>query len=173
MHHALTLADMLARLGIALGLGAAIGLEREVNSQPAGLRTHVLVSLGASLFTAAGMVFGPRNDLTRVASGVVTGIGFLGAGAILVDRGRIKGLTTAASLCGSEIIVWVDDRGTIDEAVTEIRTVVPSVRVHWVQTRDDDRTALGLRVAKHRVANVAVLSNGLLALDRVRGVDIR
>ena len=81
---------------VAAVLGAAIGLERELRAQPAGLRTHLLVALGAASFTIAGDVAG--SDPTRVAAQVVTGIGFLGAGAILRDGGSIKGLTTAASL---------------------------------------------------------------------------
>ena len=85
--------DLLA----ATGLGSVIGLERELSGQPAGFRTHVLVALGAGLFTAAGVdVTG--SDPTRIAAQVVTGIGFLGAGAILRDGGSIRGLTTAASL---------------------------------------------------------------------------
>ena len=90
-------AQELLRLAVAAGLGGAIGLERELRAQPAGFRTHVLVALGAGLFTATGAgVVGA--DPTRVAAQVVTGIGFLGAGAILHQGGSIKGLTTAASL---------------------------------------------------------------------------
>jgi putative Mg2+ transporter-C (MgtC) family protein len=81
----------------AIALGAAIGLEREVGAQPAGLRTHMLVSLGAAVFTLAGIhVMG--TDPTRVAAQVVTGIGFLGGGAIFKEGVNIRGLTTAASL---------------------------------------------------------------------------
>jgi putative Mg2+ transporter-C (MgtC) family protein len=89
--------DMLARLGAAAGLGSAIGLERELDSQPAGFRTHLLVGLGSGLFTVAGVGIAGA-DPSRVAAQVVAGIGFLGAGAILRDGGHIKGLTTAASL---------------------------------------------------------------------------
>jgi putative Mg2+ transporter-C (MgtC) family protein len=87
----------LVLLLIAAGLGGAIGLEREFGAQPAGFRTHVLVSLGSALFTIAG-ADATHADPTRVAAQVVTGIGFLGAGAILRDGGSVKGLTTAASL---------------------------------------------------------------------------
>ena len=92
-----TTLDMSLRLLAAAGLGAALGLERELNAQPAGFRTHLLVSLGAALFTVSGAVVADA-DPTRVAAQVVTGIGFLGAGAILRDGGSVKGLTTAASL---------------------------------------------------------------------------
>ena len=92
-----TTIDMSLRLLAAAGLGAALGLERELNAQPAGFRTHLLVSLGAALFTVSGTVVGDA-DPSRVAAQVVTGIGFLGAGAILREGGSVKGLTTAASL---------------------------------------------------------------------------
>ena len=88
--------QLLALLAAAV-LGGVIGLERELNAQKAGFRTHVLVALGAALFTTVGAdVAG--SDPTRVAAQVVTGIGFLGAGAILRDSGGVHGLTTAASL---------------------------------------------------------------------------
>jgi putative Mg2+ transporter-C (MgtC) family protein len=94
------------RLLAAGALGGLIGFEREFNEQPAGFRTHILVTLGAALFTMAG-AYGPaafidagvvRFDPTRVAAQVVTGIGFLGAGAILRQGINIRGLTTAASI---------------------------------------------------------------------------
>ena len=96
------------RLALAAGLGGAIGLERELREREAGLRTHMLVSVGAALFTLvsayawrdfhfsnrAGVVFDP----TRIAAQVVTGIGFLGAGAIIRQGVSVRGLTTAATL---------------------------------------------------------------------------
>jgi len=94
------------RLLGAAAFGGMIGFEREYNDQPAGFRTHILVTLGATLFTIAG-AYGAaafvgaevvRFDPTRVAAQVVTGIGFLGAGAILRQGINIRGLTTAASI---------------------------------------------------------------------------
>jgi putative Mg2+ transporter-C (MgtC) family protein len=92
--------ELAARLAIALGLGAVIGFERELDRQPAGFRTHSLVALGAALFTvlSAYGFAGAANDPTRIAAQVVTGIGFIGAGTILHQSGSIRGLTTAASL---------------------------------------------------------------------------
>ena len=81
----------------AATLGAVVGLERELSSQPAGLRTHMLVALGAAVFTLAGAEI-TRGDPTRVAAQVVTGIGFLGGGAIVRYGATTRGLTTAASL---------------------------------------------------------------------------
>lgn len=95
------------RIVIAAVLGALVGLDRELSDQPAGLRTHILVSIGAALFTMAGaygvdgtlgVSDGVKFDPTRVAAQVVTGIGFLGAGAILRRGMNVRGLTTAAGL---------------------------------------------------------------------------
>jgi putative Mg2+ transporter-C (MgtC) family protein len=88
------------RLLLAALLGALIGLEREIHDHPAGMRTHLLVSLGSAGFTALSIYAfpAPGADPARVAAQIVTGIGFLGAGAILKEGATIKGLTTAASL---------------------------------------------------------------------------
>jgi putative Mg2+ transporter-C (MgtC) family protein len=99
--------DLAFRLLIAAILGAAIGLEREIHEHPAGMRTHLLVALGSAIFTVLS-IYGfegvgqgnvsPTVDPTRIAAQVVSGIGFLGAGAILKYGTSIRGLTTAASL---------------------------------------------------------------------------
>ena len=89
------------RMGEALLLGAAIGWDRERRDAEAGLRTHMLVALGAALFVLVPMESGMNDEqLSRVVQGLVSGIGFLGAGAVLKDQdeGRIHGLTTAASI---------------------------------------------------------------------------
>ena len=85
---------------LAVVLGAAIGLEREVSGKSAGLRTNVLICLGAAVFTIISkqMGSGQQDSLTRIAAQIVTGVGFLGAGAILQDRGGVHGLTTAATI---------------------------------------------------------------------------
>ena len=92
--------EMVLRLLLAVGLAALIGLERQHAGKPAGLRTHLLVCIGAALFTIASIYgFGETGDAARVAAGVVAGVGFLGAGAIISTReGILVGLTTAASI---------------------------------------------------------------------------
>lgn len=90
-------AIILLQVAVATGLGAVIGAEREINSRPAGLRTHMLVCLGAALFSLVGVHVG-GSDPTRIAAQVVTGIGFLGGGAIVREGISARGLTTAASL---------------------------------------------------------------------------
>ncbi|SDV50080.1 MgtC/SapB family protein [Chitinasiproducens palmae] len=95
------LTRLLLRLGVALTLGGLIGVERERRGHPAGLRTHMLVALGAALFTFVPLEAGfERSDVSRVLQGLVSGIGFLGAGAIikLSATRQVQGLTTAASI---------------------------------------------------------------------------
>ena len=88
------------RLLAAAALGMVIGLEREIHEHPAGMRTHLLVSVGSAAFTILSIhaLAGPDGDPGRVAAQIVSGIGFLGAGAILKEGATIRGLTTAASL---------------------------------------------------------------------------
>jgi putative Mg2+ transporter-C (MgtC) family protein len=99
---------VIVRLSMAVLLGAVLGYERERHDAPAGLRTHMLVALGAALLVLAPEQAGVgAEDLTRVVQGVVSGVGFLGAGAILKreERGRqVRGLTTAASIWATAAI---------------------------------------------------------------------
>ncbi len=91
---------MILRLLLASALGAVIGFQRDRAGKPAGLRTHILICVGAALFTIASIYgFGASGDAARVAAGVVAGIGFLGAGAIIRGgEGIVAGLTTAATM---------------------------------------------------------------------------
>ena len=90
--------EMALKLILAVSLGSLIGYEREVKVRPAGLRTHMLVSLGSTLFTILSLTAFPGADTARIASYVVMGIGFIGAGTILQMKQKVIGLTTAASL---------------------------------------------------------------------------
>ena len=103
----LAIGAILLRLGVALIAGAVLGWEREAKDKPAGLRTHVLVALGSAGFAllAAELIEGFRAnqdalriDPLRIIHGVATGVGFLGAGAIMRSGGEVRGLTTAASI---------------------------------------------------------------------------
>lgn len=92
--------DLALRLLLGAVLGALIGLEREIHDHPAGMRTHLLVSMGSAGFTVLSIFAFPgvASDSGRVAAQIVSGVGFLGAGAILKEGATIRGLTTAASL---------------------------------------------------------------------------
>jgi putative Mg2+ transporter-C (MgtC) family protein len=96
----LVLPAFLVRSGVAVLCGAIIGIERELKRKPAGFRTNILICLGASIYTAVGLLLqgGEGVDATRIAAQVVTGIGFLGAGSIIQSGGSVKGLTTAATI---------------------------------------------------------------------------
>jgi putative Mg2+ transporter-C (MgtC) family protein len=88
-----------ARLLIAGALGAVLGLEREYRGKAAGLRTNTLITIGAALFTLLSMRLGVApNETDRIAAQIVTGVGFLGAGAILRSQHNVHGLTTAATI---------------------------------------------------------------------------
>lgn len=96
-----SLLDMTLRLLLAIALGAIIGYQRERAGKAAGLRTHTLISMGAALFTVVSIFgFSGAVDPSRVAAGVVAGVGFIGAGVIFRGMGgdRVAGLTTAASI---------------------------------------------------------------------------
>jgi putative Mg2+ transporter-C (MgtC) family protein len=92
--------DDVISLILAAFLGAAIGLERELSGKSAGLRTNLLICLGAAIFTIISrkMVAGTDGSVARIAAQIVTGVGFLGAGAVIQDRRGVHGLTTAATI---------------------------------------------------------------------------
>ena len=92
--------DVLLRLGAAVLVGALIGLDREIRDKPAGLRTLTLVSLGSAVFVLNALGGGVGDSTSRVIQGIVTGVGFLGAGTIIhgPTEQSVRGLTTAASV---------------------------------------------------------------------------
>lgn len=91
--------DLWLSLGLAAVLGGAIGVEREIRGKSAGLRTNILICVGAALFTHLSVLLArDGGDPTRIASQVVTGVGFLGAGSILRRGAGVTGLTTAATI---------------------------------------------------------------------------
>jgi putative Mg2+ transporter-C (MgtC) family protein len=90
--------ELLLQLALSVLLGGAIGLERELRNKPAGLRTNVLICMGATFFTALSIHIGGPGDPGRIAAQVLTGVGFIGAGTILHLRGAVTGLTSAATI---------------------------------------------------------------------------
>jgi putative Mg2+ transporter-C (MgtC) family protein len=94
-----TWVDIVVRIVVAMAVGAVIGFEREFRGKVAGMRTHVLISLGAAAFTLGSLLGFEQAEMARVAAGVVAGVGFIGGGVIF--RGRsdgVEGLTTAAAI---------------------------------------------------------------------------
>jgi putative Mg2+ transporter-C (MgtC) family protein len=161
----LTWLEILLRVVLAAGLGGAIGLERELREREAGLRTHMLVSVGAALFTlvsafawtdwqfsnASGVVFDP----TRIAAQIVTGIGFLGAGAIIRQGLSIRGLTTAATLWVVAAIGMATGAGFYTAAVITTVLVLFSL---WP-----------LRILAYRLSERFRPEEGRLALELASG----
>ena len=125
--------EVLLRVLLALIPAVLIGLDRQFGQQPAGLRTHMLVGLGACLFTLAGVGI-PGGDPTRIAAQVATGIGFLGAGAILRDQFRVAGLTTAASLWVTAAIGVAAGLGAYEATViTAVIALLVLLPLKWVE----------------------------------------
>jgi putative Mg2+ transporter-C (MgtC) family protein len=121
--------SIVVRLLLAAVLGAMVGLEREIHEHPAGMRTHLLVSVGSASFTILSIeAFGaPGADPGRIAAQIVSGIGFLGAGAILKEGATIRGLTTAASLWAVASVGMAAGAGAWVVALTVALVVVVSL----------------------------------------------
>jgi len=99
----MSILEVTLKLLLAVALGGLIGVERETSQKPAGFRTNILICLGATMMMVLSRLVlegneGSSGDLMRMAAGVITGIGFIGAGTIIQARGMIIGLTTAATL---------------------------------------------------------------------------
>jgi putative Mg2+ transporter-C (MgtC) family protein len=133
----LTWEEELVRVAVAAALGGAVGLERELREREAGFRTHMLVSVGSALFTLVSaygfhefLVGGGnviRADPTRIAAQIVTGIGFLGAGAIIRQGFSVRGLTTAATLWVVAAIGMASGAGYYSAAVITTALVLISL----------------------------------------------
>jgi putative Mg2+ transporter-C (MgtC) family protein len=144
----LSFVDMLVRFVVALLLGGALGLDRERLGKPAGLRTHIMVSIGACAFLLLGVEllagvsaqYGSPLDPTRVLQGVVGGIGFLGAGTIIHSQGGVEGITTAAT-------VWVAGAVGAGCGVGQFFIVgvlvVLSISALWVLPKFDIKHSIG------------------------------
>ena len=142
----LSLGELILRIALAAALGGAIGAERELRERGAGLRTHLLVSVGSALFTLVSAYgfqdfdYGSQNgivfDPTRIAAQIVTGIGFLGAGAIIRQGLSIRGLTTAATLWISAAIGLAAGAGYYSAAiVTTAAVLIALVPLRYVARR--------------------------------------
>ena len=125
--------ELIFRVVFAVLLGALVGLEREMVHKPAGLRTHMLVTLGAAVFAVTSIAF--DLDPARVAAGIVTGIGFLGAGSIIALRGHVQGITTAATLWVAASIGLAVGIGEYMIAIVGALLVFFILRIKGVETK--------------------------------------
>lgn len=173
----------LAQLLLAALLGAVVGAQREIHGAPAGMRTHLMVSFGSALFTIiSASAFGgfetspgtsglAAYDPTRIAAQIVTGIGFLGAGAIIKDGTTIRGLTTAASLWAVAAIGMAVGAGSVVLAVGATAIILFSLGpLGHLSHRLAQRAARQLRV-RLRVSSVEVIHSATAALLR-EGLEI-
>jgi putative Mg2+ transporter-C (MgtC) family protein len=132
----------LSNIGAALVMGLAIGIERQLRQHPAGLRTNALVCVGAALFVSLAVLTGDKDkpDPVRMATYVVSGIGFLGGGVILREGMNVKGMNTAATLWCTGAIGTLAGAGQILFALVAT-LVVLSLHIclrpvsHWIDTR--------------------------------------
>ena len=130
-------AELIRRLLTAAMLGAMLGFEREIRQKSAGLRTNILIAVGAALFTLMSLELAPAgSDPGRIAAQIVTGIGFLGAGAIMRTDAGVQGLTTAAT-------VWVN--AAVGVGGAEAGSTTSRVHRHRKASRDRRRAASGSR----------------------------
>lgn len=170
-------AELLLQVAAAIVVGGLIGIERELRDKAAGFRTNICICLGAAVFTIASIeIAGSSHDATRIAAGIVSGIGFLGAGAILRREDRISGLTTAATIwvvaalgmsigaslwpivmlgtAAMLIVLWilplVEHRIDALQDSRIYRVVCPPTRDHFKRLEDAFRTR-GLSIRSHKL----------------------
>jgi len=172
--------DLLIRLLLAALLGGLIGLEREISGKPAGLRTNILICVGAALLTDLSVGIGlltperPNADPARIAAQIVSGIGFLGAGTIIQARGSVVGLTTAATLWVVAAIGMAVGAAAYVEAIgTSVLVIVVLVLLRRVEAGLERRhEPVHLRIVVTASAGVlerveAVLNHAGFAIDAV------
>ena len=175
---------LLGRLLPAAVLGGAIGAERELNDQAAGLRTHMLLTIGACLFTlisAYGFGSGIGTDPSRLAAQIVTGIGFLGGGAIVRHGLTVKGLTTAASIWATasvgvavgagDYVLAVGGAGLVVGTLFGLRRVSATLQ-RWGVSREEFVLATRPGFDVERIVEAVRRERAdLRGLDRERGDD--
>lgn len=137
----------LCRVAVAGGIGLLLGLEREMSHKPAGLRTQVLVTVGATLFILSSVSLG-ADAAGKVAANIVTGLGFLGAGVIFRDGGTVRGLTTAA-------LIWVNGAlgvaAAFGDYILAVGGAIAAVLVLRMFGYVEGRMATKCRVARYHV----------------------
>lgn len=160
--------DIAFRLVLASLLGSAVGFEREIHGHPAGMRTHLLVSLGSAAFTILGVFFfnspGTQTDPSRIAAQIVSGIGFLGAGAILKYGTSVRGLTTAASLWATAAVGMAAGAGAwLVAVVTTVLVVLSLGPLNWViaRLRTGQPHPFRLRIQAVRLEALSEISRAL------------
>ncbi len=158
--------ENLIKIGVAVLVGGIVGAEREYQDKAAGFRTIILITLGSALFTIFSLSMDAGFTQTRIAANIVTGIGFLGAGAIVRDGGRIAGLTTAATIWLSAALGMGIGAGQIYFvlAATAMTLLVLLVFPH-IESRID-------KIREARSYRIILGGNDFKAVDKVqRAID--
>ncbi len=144
-------ATIVLELLLAAFLSMVIGLDRERRRRPAGLRTHMLVGVGACLFTTLSFHAFPAGDPTRVASNIVTGIGFLGAGTIVQSKRQVRDLTTAASIWATAAVGMAVGTGSWFLAIGAV-VIIWNILAIVRRFEDKEREARAQREKQEREA---------------------
>jgi len=170
--------EWIGRLAVAAVLSGIIGFEREAHHKAAGLRTHILVGMGAALFALAGIDSFGAGDVSRIAAGVVTGVGFLGAGAIFHRGPSVRGLTTAAGLWVVAAIGIVTGAGDLVPAAAATALAVVAMNglslVEQAMRKRSERRAARLVVSLSSSRALADALHVVSGVDeRVRGCDVQ
>jgi putative Mg2+ transporter-C (MgtC) family protein len=170
--------EVVGRLALAGLLGALVGLERESAGQDAGFRTHLLLSLGAALFGAVSVATtNVQVDVTRVASYVAAGVGFIGGGVILKHAGAVRGITTAASLWTAAAIGLASGVGFWVGAVTATAVALVALAglkplSDWVGRRSHPPSSLIVLVASPAVGVEVLRTVQSIAGTSIRAVQL-
>ena len=155
------LTENVIKLGMAVLIGGILGAEREFRDKAAGFRTLILITVGSALFTIFSISLDPDNSRTRIAANIVTGIGFLGAGAIIREHGRIGGLTTAAT-------IWLSAALGMGIGAGELVFVVASTLIVIVVLLVFPRLEVWIdRIRESRSYRIVVSSGNVEAVDNI------
>jgi putative Mg2+ transporter-C (MgtC) family protein len=157
----------LVKLGLAVLVGGLIGLEREYQYKAAGFRTIILITIGSTLYTLFSIsIAGTTDSATRIASNIVTGIGFLGAGTILRDGGRIGGLTTAAT-------IWLAAALGMGIAAGEMEIVLAATAITLVILLIFPRVVIWIdRIREARTYKIVISSGKLAKMEKLRSAFV-
>lgn len=159
--------EIAGRLLVAGGLATLVGVERELRSKPAGLRTNIMVGIATAAFTLVGAEMFGGGDPTRVASQIVSGIGFLGGGAIFASGGRPRGITTAAAMWASAAIGMTSGQGEF--AFAALITIVTLV-VLWPM---DYLLSTYIERFSRRYLDLSMVADGIEAIASAQDTMVR
>ncbi len=171
MHNDLT-RIIIYRLLLALALGGAVGLERQIRRKPAGLRTNMFICMGSALFTLLSDLIAVRfghADSTRIVSNLIPGIGFIGAGAIIRERGTVVGLTTAATIFVVASVGMAVGAGLWMTGIfTTLVILVALIALGWVEDRFSLKTRLmTFRLTTSHLEDVMTAVHRILAKMKI------